>query len=241
MYKFLEKQHCHTLDGQPLYGTSTVIKEIMPPFLAKWGAQCAVDFLKENPEQWSGAVSAWSKVRQKAADKGTDRHSVLESYVTRMITDFDGIPQLLNDQNEKDAEWEKIQSFAKWSVSNIARFVFAEKNTYSRELWVGGIIDCVAYLKSGELVVIDFKSSREAYFNHFIQVGGYALQLDESGYGNENGENWQKLEEKVGALIIVPFGMKTLKPEKVINVQGFKDSFKQCVEIYKLKQAFENK
>lgn len=244
MYNFDSKNHVHLLDGQPLMGTSTVIKEVMPPFLAKWGAECAVRWLKEKPEDWTGAVLAYTKERKEAADKGTDMHSELEKYVKKMINDQDGIPLLLNDSEEKDdKEWKKIQTFAEWAFKNVDKFLLSEAYTYSKECWVGGVVDCVARMETGELAVIDFKSSKAVYFNHIAQVAGYALQLDEMGAYTQDGAAlaWKKPEESIGSLIIVPFGAPTFKPVKVTNVAGFKDTFKHIVEVYKFLTAFKDK
>lgn len=241
MYYFDAKQHIHLLDEQPLYGTSTLIKEVMPPFLAKWGAQCAVDWLKENDKDWDGAVMAWSKVRKEAAEKGTDLHASLEEYVVRMLTDFDGRPQYLNDGTDEDPNWKKVQAFAKWAVLNLDHFIFAEKNTYSKELWVGGVVDCLARLKDGRLVVIDFKSSKEAYFNQFVQAAGYAYQLEESGYGTAKGDDWNVLVEPIQALVVVPFGGRTLDPVMIENVSGYKDVFKSVVQVYGFLNSYNKK
>lgn len=277
MYKFDEERHVHILDGAPLYGTSTVIKEVMPPFLAKWGAQCAVDNIRakgvyidtlQNPElqedaamrelgrtlnnKWfisnevlDESVSAWSKVRKDAATKGTDMHKDLEDYVQMCIDNFGGTPQVGEQFTGQ------VGKFAEWANDNVQQFIFTEKNTYSKETWTGGVVDCMARLHTGELAVIDFKSSPVAYFNQFLQAAGYAMQLEESGYGNTDGSEWKQLmrlnahedkeDEPISAIIVVPFGAKNLKPEKITNLKDFKQEFIHCVSIYKLLQAFKNR
>lgn len=254
-YHFDSVQHVHTLDGSPLVGTSTVVKEVLPPFLAKWGAQCAVDYIREkaplvgvppilptgtkihpvHPDTLDEAVSAWTKVRGQKADDGTALHAALEEYVKLCIGAGGGEPVGYGDGNEK------VAKFAEWSGKYVERFIFAEKNTYSKELWVGGQVDCLALLKSGLLVVIDFKSSREAYFNSFVQCAGYATQLDESGYGEFDGSNWHKLPQPVGGLVIIPFGGKTLKPVLIENVSGYKEVFAHCLAVYKFQQSYREK
>jgi hypothetical protein len=151
--------------------------------LAKWGAQTAIDWLKEHKEDWDGALTAWTKVRKTAAQKGTDLHSLLQNYVQQMITDQGGKPCQMNDAKDDDESWKKVQRFAEWATANVEQFIFAEKNTFSKALWVGGQVDCLARMKDGVLAVIDFKSSPTVYFNQLVQTAGYALQLEESGYG----------------------------------------------------------
>lgn len=251
-YKFNSEVHAHTLDGAPLYGTSTVVKEVMPPFLAKWGAQCAVDFTKKKIgdavvgaydetealyELLDESVGAWTKVRKDAATKGTDLHKDLEDYVQLCIEKFGGAPQV------GESFTGKVGAFAEWANSNVETFLWSEVHCYSKELWVGGIIDCVAKLRTGEIAIIDFKSSKEVYFNHLLQAAGYAAQCDENGLFTENG---QPLATKnsinsVGALVVVPFGSSKLNPVKVTNVVEFKEAFAHLVAIYKLQLAFKNR
>lgn len=247
-YKFDTEKHVHILDGAPLYGTSTIVKEVMPPFLAKWGAQCAADYIRAKfgsethidipankfSDILTESVSAWSKVRKDAATKGTDMHKDLEDYVQMCIDSFDGTPQV------GEAYTGQVGKFAEWANANVQQFIFAEKYTYSKELHIGGIVDCLAKLRTGELAVIDFKSSKEVYFNHLVQIGGYALQLEENGYCEADG-SMPSTQIKIDALIVVPFGSKDLKPLKVTNVEGFKETFKHLVEVYKLKLAFEKR
>lgn len=257
-YQFDKVEHVHSLDGSPLMGTSTVIKEVLPPFLAKWGAQMGADFtLAEVAKTTYGSLSAciddlqkrilpasvnaWTKARSDAAKGGTDMHSALENYVVDCLNQNEGKPIALSmdDPVVPEENKEKMVKFATWSVKYIDKFVFSEKNTYSKELWVGGQVDCLAKLKTGMLVVVDFKSSPKAYFNQFIQCAGYAAQLEESGYGDADGANWTQLEQPVGGLLIIPFGGKTLKPELIENVNGYKDVFARLVEVYKYQMSFK--
>lgn len=248
MYRFDTERHIHLYENQPLFGTSTLIGEVMPPRLAKWGAQCAVDFIEKNWGEYydeknnirktnilADAVNAWTKVRKDAATKGTDMHKDLKDYVQLCIEMFEGTPQV------GETFTGKVGDFAEWANNNVKQFIFSEKNTYSRALWVGGVVDCLAQLRNGKLAVIDFKSSKEAYFNSFAQVAGYAAQLEESGWSNADGEGQQTLPEAIGALIVIPFGAKVFKPVMVENVEGFKSTFVHIVEVYKLLQAFKNR
>lgn len=235
-YQYIDKdgEHLHTLDGAPLYGTSTVIKEVMPPFLAKWGAQCAVDYIKENGTSDAAleeAVSAWAKVRDRAAEKGTDLHARLEKYCEGMILKNNGVPEV----------WEgtDIQEFTTWASKEVRRFLLAEANVYSREVWVGGIMDCLAELNTGELSVIDFKSSREAYFNQFVQAAGYALQFEENGAFDSEGNRVMD-SKKIDALIVIPFGAPKIAAAKITNMKGFQETFRYVVEVYKIQSEFKS-
>jgi hypothetical protein len=259
-YQFIDEkgEHMHVLDNAPLYGTSTLIGEVMPPYLAKWGGQCAVDYLKSKSimdvdrfgaripdlEDFEKAITAYTKVGKKAMQKGTDLHALLEEYVQGCIQ-RGGSPDAAGGGDN-----EKVRLFSDWSRKHIEKFLFAEAHTYSKELWVGGIVDCMAILKTGEVAIIDFKSGKVPYFSSFVQIGGYACQIEEMGWGRADGSDWRKLsflgqiggiDAKIGALIIVPFGNDYIKPEIIRNVEGFKDSFRHMVEVFKLLKAFKDR
>lgn len=251
MYQFKEAEHIHTFEGQPLYGTTTLIKEVLPPFLAKWGGQCTMDYIFEHQLTFATllttgireeidafaakAVNAWLNVRNAAGEKGTDMHAELEKYVSGCLENQDGVPI--------GGRWahEAVQKFSEWSVKNVEKFIFSEKNTYSKSLWCGGVVDCLARMKDGKLAVIDFKSSKAVYFNHVVQTAGYALQLEESGYGNADGSEWTPLGGKIESLVVVAFGMKKLQPETFNNVDGFKDVFRHMAAVYPMLLAFNKR
>jgi hypothetical protein len=128
---------------------------------------------------------------------------------------------------------EKIQPFIDWSDKNVKEFLASEAHCYSKELWVGGIVDAVAGLKDGTIAVIDFKSAKSVYITHFLQCSGYAIQINENGLFSEDGTHNKKIEE-ISALIVVPFGAETIKPEIRTQISEYKKGFKWAVGLYRL-------
>lgn len=255
-YQFDEKNHLHSLGGKPLIGTSTLIKDVMPPFLAKWGAQCAVDYTKKEIEACmtetgtqpelsvltgilDNAVNAWTKVRKEAADKGTDMHAELEKYVKSCIEKNNGNPDWRDRPDMEEVH--AVKKFRDWACDNVERFTFSEGYCYSDELWVGGICDAGAVMKDGKFALFDFKSSKDAYFNQYIQVAGYSLQIAEHGVFDKDGNAIPTTNVKAEVLYIVPFGAKDVTPRPQYDVEGLQQAFKSCVGIYKSLQAFSNK
>lgn len=258
MYKFIDegKQHLHTLNGKPLLGTSSVVGVINKP-LAFWasGMACGVfgrlDPKKNTPEdcfnragevleQIKGldtesyqsllekAYKAHNEKKEISAEEGTDMHAELEKYVKDCIQTNNGVPIVLNGE-----EPEKVSLFANWSIENVDEFIESEYHLYSETMWVGGISDCLAKMKDGNLAIIDFKSSKEAYESQFIQIGGYALQLEENGAYDKNGE---KILDpiKATAYIIIPFGAEKFEPQYRYNTEQLKECFVCATKIYKL-------
>lgn len=249
-YQFNEKEHIHTLDDKPLMGTSTVVGIIAKP-LTYWASGLAVGKLgwlnpklstpearklsvetsleqirSMSPEDYQKlldeAYKAHATKLKDSAEHGTDLHAELERYVKN---------QMANRMATYD---EKIQPFITWANENIKRWLWSEAHCYSEKLWVGGISDVGAELMDGSFAIIDFKSSKEAYESQFIQIGGYALQIEENGLFEPDGSFSMMPDKKFTQFIVVPFGAKEVIPVSRFNVEELKDGFKACVTLHKL-------
>ena len=259
-YKFVDKkrEHMHTLDGQPLIGTSTVVGVISKP-LTWWAAETAavecleagiaIPTIREEYEQAvaggdkKSAIDALQKkypIFKKArfahfeskndkADKGTDMHAELETYVKTCIADgglpFGPMPNLFKGK--------QVYEFAIWACDNVEKFLVSEGHCYSKELWVGGITDCMAEMINGQIAIIDFKSSRGAFDSQFIQIAGYDLEQAENGIFEVNGGILQE-PVRISTYIVIPFGAKEFKVEKRYNTEEYKEAFKAANKLYKI-------
>lgn len=265
-YEFLneKKKHIHTLNGQPLYGTSTVVGILNKP-LTWWAAGQALEPLgwknsKKHTEEevLAAAVEGLKKIgefgkdgeawavfldtcyrahdsrKKEAADTGTDLHAELENYVKECLSKG-GEPQI----SDTSHHW-AVDTFAKWSIANIEKFLWSEGHCYSEKHWLGGISDAGARMKNGNMAILDFKSSKEAYYSQGVQIAGYALQVEENGLLDSKG-NAILPAMHIQELIVVPFGTLPIRPVSVENVAGFKEAFIGCLTNYKLNQAWENK
>jgi RecB family exonuclease len=104
-------------------------------------------------------------------------------------------------------------------------------------LWLGGICDAVAELKDGTLAIIDFKSSKEAYFSQFVQCALYDLQLQNGGYDQDGNKILEPI--KVNSYIVCPFGAENFAPRQETNIK-LQSVAKAAIEIYRLQSSFEN-
>lgn len=266
-YKYLdnEKQHLHTYNGKPLFGTSTVVGVLAKP-LTWWASGLAVEklgwtnskkrengkyiniplesrishvepFLEEikglSPKEYLNrldeAYKAHSVKLDDSATAGTDMHALLEEYVKKCITENKRKPMLPKKEDAKP-----VQIFAEWAVNNVKRFMYSEANCYSHRLWVGGISDVGAELIDGKYAIIDFKSSKEAYESQFIQLAGYAIQIEENGILNANGVLQFKISKPFEKLIIFPFGSENPQAEYRMNLDELKQAFEACTTLHKL-------
>jgi hypothetical protein len=174
------------------------------------------------------AYKAHSVKLDKAADKVTDMHEELEQYVNDCMLIGEIIPP------DEKAEHPAVKIFAEWAIKNVKRFIASEAHCYSERLWTGGITDCVAELNNGELAIIDFKSSKEAYISQFIQCAGYDIAASENGLFNSDGDLICKLEKEIDCYIVFPFGATKVEPATYVNVDGARKGFESAVCLYKL-------
>ncbi len=201
---------------------------------------------------------AHNKKKETSAVAGTDMHKALEGYINYLLTYNDGVPVPLSELDEHGVEafeesgggtsyrqtgvnmdCPQVLEFAAWSLQNVNQFLWSEGHCYSERLWTGGICDAGAILHEQLGVsIIDFKSSKEAYFDQFIQAGGYSIAIQENGLFRSNGTPISKgVPLIVSTLIVVPFGgdcgpqMRPAPP--------FEASFEAAVQLHKTKQEFE--
>src|SRR3990167_6163685 len=183
-YKYIDKknEHLHTLDSEPLIGTSSVvgviaknltwwpaetsavecleagekIKTIREEYLLACRSQdkkIAIDELQKKYPIFKKARFAHFADKNKKAELGVDRHEILERYVKLMISDQGGVPHKMN------GGYEGIDSFISWAVENVKRFLLSELHCYSKDMWTGGIADVGWEDMHGQIIAGDFKSS----------------------------------------------------------------------------------
>ena len=185
---------------------------------------------KLSPEEYLAlldeAYKAHASTLKTSATKGTDLHAECEKYVKWKINGG----SYLDDSTPNFDK--KILPFIQWAEKNVKKFLASEIHTYSKELWLGGIVDCVYEDMDGKIVVLDFKSSKEVYLSQFWQCVAYAIELQENGGFTPEGE---KILEPIKAdyVAVLPFGMD--KPEVQFNFDmvGGTEAVKAMVLLYK--------
>lgn len=216
-YSFDEETHKHTLDGKPLSGVTTVLSVIAKPALIQWSANMAVEYIKLNSlkgnlgynvtlEKLEEAKFAHKKKKEKAGDWGSEVHSAIETWIQTQSEEYD----------------ERIIPFVAWAKENKVKFLESEKNVFSRELWLGGILDLVIEL-GGKRLIADIKTSSGIYNEHFFQMAAYDLCLEEMGEPKVDGYLVLNLK-KTGE-----FDLK-ISYEKDIN----REAFKSALSLYKI-------
>lgn len=94
-------------------------------------------------------------------------------------------------------------------------------------------------MKSGRNAVIDFKSSKDAYFGQFVQCAGYTVQIMENGLFDAEGNQTLTLDTPIDELYVVPFGSDDTTPRPHYDVEGRMADFAAAVRLYKSSQLEE--
>lgn len=204
--------------------------------LERQKAKSALD--KVYPD-YADARRAATQSRDGSAKKGTKRHGVLEDYIRHCISNSDGKPV--------KAEHEGIQMFIDWAIENVELFYFTEANCYHNGLWVGGIADIGMRIKddggvldaehhvyrTGQNLIGDHKSSREAFPKQFLQAALYDVLLAYSGILDAEGNH---LDDWVPAdgIVIFPFRSEPFAPEFRWDMEKWRKGAVDAVSLYKL-------
>lgn len=227
-YTFDEKEHCHTLDGKPLIGVTTALGVISKPMLIQWSANMAVEYIQDaldegleiNEDVLKEAKTAHRKKKIIAGDIGTQIHSEVERWVNEYIKTGE-YSQIVPTGNEIVDQC--VSNFTGWAVDNQVKFLESEKHVYSKELWIGGILDLV-FEMDGKKYIGDIKTSSGIYNEAFYQMGAYHLCLEEMGEA-QNIEGYIVINLKKD-------GKMDLKMADQLDIN--KETFRHALALYKL-------
>jgi len=203
-FEFIEEGHKYLLNGKRLTGVTTIIGIIAKPELIAWSAKQAGEFIqkqavynrKENnytilKKDIELSKTAWCGTRDRAGDVGTILHSIVEDYVKSKInkTEFNfeiskqyAIQKYKIEITEKELIKVKpmFDQFLNWEKEDNIQFLLSEQKIYSEKYWYAGTVDLV-FIKDGKVYIGDLKTSRDVYYSHFTQMGGYEVGLKERG------------------------------------------------------------
>lgn len=255
-YRYINEkgEHLHTYDNRPLIGTSTVTKILNKP-LTWWSAGKALEALgwtnsklvpKEEGIKIAGKARknffitnaeyydwlqecyrAHDTKKKEAGKGGVDLHAELENYVKECL-EKDGTPIV----SDRAGMWQ-VDMFSTWAIANVKRFLWSEGNVYSERMWTGGILDVMFEMNDGKICIGDFKSSKEAYADHFIQVALYDIQQSENGILTVDGKQ-VLAPQGVTAYYIFPFGNPIFTPAVRYNTVELRKGGEAALYLHKL-------
>lgn len=175
---FQDEGHLYTIDGKTDYtSTTTFIKKFFPEF----DADAIIQKMKISgsfDKKYAGKTAEqvkqeWKASGRQASEKGTKLHLFIENYFNGETQD--AIPQGITQEVEYFYDFLKK---VKPTAHRTEWYIFDEKYK------IAGSIDFVCQLPSGELVIYDWKCSKEIkHFNRF-EKGKYPVQDMDNCNGN---------------------------------------------------------
>lgn len=145
----MNKKHTsYQIRGIKVPGVTTVLSVIHKPGVVSW--QRRHGFYKAD------------RLLKEAGEFGTAVHTAIENYING---------QPLESVNPKVQL--ALKGFAEWSEANIKRWLCQEQAVWNDEFMYAGTLDGIAELFSGEIVVVDYKTSTSLHASYDLQVTAY--------------------------------------------------------------------
>lgn len=129
-------------------------------------------------------VAEASKLRDEAAERGTEMHVLIEQYLNGVVIDLSTLPEF-----QKKA----VLSFHQFVIDHDVRPVHTEKVLYSDEYQYAGACDliCTMTWKKQQIrALIDYKSGTNLYDDYAVQLGMYWQAAEEHGHIIDSVFNW---------------------------------------------------
>lgn len=122
--------------------------------------------------------------KDEAASIGSEVHAYAESFA-RAVLDKSELPDVPESLSVDDPAYENrekvrngIEAFLRWFNENDVKFLESERMIYSRTHGYVGLTDVIAEV-NGKKYVMDYKTAKGVYNEHFYQLSGYWLAYEE--------------------------------------------------------------
>jgi hypothetical protein len=241
-YRFNKERHLHQIevDGEwkNLTGCTTILGVLAKPALIPWAARMATDYIKEHAE-WEGlepgyykvseeileeARKAHAKRKTEAGDYGTKTHEIIAEIIADVIGNSEG--RVLSGRNSNKS----VQNFIDWAIEKKVKFLETEKNIFSEEKFIGGIVDFVCEI-DGQIWIGDIKTAGSGiYPEHFFQCAGYQIMLNDMGL----------YPDITGYLILNLKENGEMLEKRSISNEANKKIFVNCLEIYRQQEILKS-
>lgn len=183
-----------TKDGKRVKGVTTILGILAKPALIYWGYSQGLENYTRVTEGIARRIAEGSEgdreilmqylqdfqvgglydKRDKAADAGTLAHALIEA-------DLKGLPMPTGDGLSKDIRDKSdgcYLAFLEWKYTTRFKMIYSELPLVSEAYGFGGCLDIGGETKAPEL--IDLKTSKDIYWNMFLQLAGYGILWNEN-------------------------------------------------------------
>lgn len=161
-------------DGKPYASVTTILGVIDKPALRRWyGEQVYIAMLNDPTMQKEAALAAPYEISNRAKDRGTTIHSLVEAYKKGNRIEDENIPKQFMPY---------ARAFYKWTGQHPIEIVEQEKSIFSDKHRYAGTLDMLVKINNHEeLTVLDIKTGRDIYREAFMQTAAYQNALREQG------------------------------------------------------------
>ena len=171
--KFAEASHRYWLDGKPIPGVTTLLGKGLPkPALPRWAAKSAAEYVADNlevlnqlPDRESIIAtvkqSPWTQ-RDRAAVRGTDVHAIAEELIHGREVE---VPAHLQDH---------VDGYVRFLDEWQPEAILTEHPVAHRHWWYAGKFDAIVRMPDGEVLLLDWKTSKGVYGETALQTAAYA-------------------------------------------------------------------
>jgi hypothetical protein len=210
------KYKAHTIyrnkDGKRIPGVTTITGELgwSKQYLINWANRIGLEGIDAN------------KYRDDKADIGTLAHLMITNGLQGKKTSTADY-----SENQIKAAKQSVKSFKAWAKDKEIEPILIEEQMVSEQYQFGGTCDIFAKV-NGVMELIDLKTGKGIYDEHFIQVGGgYNILLNEHGYTPEH----------IWILNIPRSKGEQFEDKEIRNPDCCKEIFLKCLDIYRLKKS----
>lgn len=239
---FAEKSHRYKVSdsgekAQHCPSVTTILNVLAKPALVEWGIKCACNYVEENLKLLVAgnsfsvqdvfkiveqARTAHDRVREEAAEIGTNVHDILASWWRSQQNISDGLYMksvVFDAGNETVAKC--VHAALDWFSQHDLKPVKVEESQYSRIHKFCGRPDFIGRI-DGQLSVLDYKSTKALYPEVCLQETGYAMMHAEE-FGELPATRWAlRLDKESGEFEARKYGPETFEIDSETFLAVFK-------------------
>ena len=167
------------------------------------------------------------RIKKERGEKGWRVHKGIELLALgQEVFHNDTFPDADGEQGELSAEeYEAIVSFYDWAKEVKPKFMKTEHTVFNKKIGYAGTLDCIAEINGG-VYIIDFKTSKEVYLSHEVQISSYKhcdgiynrskIAILQIGYGkNKKGYKFTEIDDKFNLFLTLKrvYDIDISKPE----------------------------
>ncbi len=200
-------------DGTLVPGATTITGLLNKPALVKWANNLGLQGIDS------------TKYVDKAANVGTLIHALVEGHITGKPVDTSDYTAL-----EIELAQNGFYKYLDWEKQHKVEPIFNEEKFVSEKYKYGGTLDFYCKV-DGKYTLVDFKSGKGIFNEHFLQVSGYANLLKENGH-------------RVDQIMILNIGRNEDEPFQhreipTTTYRKYFDMFKHLLKVYYIKKELE--